>query len=363
MDNWTPKSLLSEFANEKNEFINCLSSNVISIPLKKFWDGFEFSSKRLRDERGVPMLLKLNNWPTTEDFSEILPKHVSDLLEIFPIPEYTSKSGKFNLASRIPDSFVKPDLGPKLYIAYGSSVNSSKGTTNLHFEVPDTVNVLIHVGIPKDGDYDTHRIDALKIIDNSGCDMLTRRRVRDNGELPGALWHVYHASDADKIRDFLNKIAIEKDGVQLAEDFDPIREQTYYLDVTLRERLLKEYGVEAYAIAQCQGDAIFIPSGCPYQVKNLQNCIKAAEDFISAENLAQSLFLTNENSSCIGSSSTTTNSGGSSNEDKFQVKNIIYHTIKDCVSILLKKQVRSSSSLKNPNFNDSDHELTKNSDS
>lgn len=49
---------------------------------------------------------------------------------------------------------------------------------------------------------------ALKAIDDAGCDILTRRRVREKGVFPGALWHIYDASDADSIRDLLNTVSI-----------------------------------------------------------------------------------------------------------------------------------------------------------
>jgi len=49
---------------------------------------------------------------------------------------------------------------------------------------------------------------------------------------------------------------------------DPIHDQQMYLDKTMRKRLLDEYGVEPYAIVQCEGDSVFIPAGAPHQVKN-----------------------------------------------------------------------------------------------
>lgn len=47
---------------------------------------------------------------------------------------------------------------------------------------------------------------AVKAIDEAGCDNITKRRVREVHEIPGALWQIYDAHDADKIRDFLNKV-------------------------------------------------------------------------------------------------------------------------------------------------------------
>lgn len=65
------------------------------------------------------MSLKLKDWPPTEDFAEILPEHFQDLMNNLPLPEYTKRDGKLNLSTRLPDFFVKPDLGPKMYNAYG----------------------------------------------------------------------------------------------------------------------------------------------------------------------------------------------------------------------------------------------------
>ena len=49
---------------------------------------------------------------------------------------------------------------------------------------------------------------------------------------------------------------------------DPIHDQCIYLDLDLRQRLYNEYGVKGWAIAQCVGDAIFIPAGAPHQVRH-----------------------------------------------------------------------------------------------
>ena len=39
------------------------------------------------------------------------------------------------------------------------------------------------------------------------------------------------------------------------------------MDSELRQRLWQEEGVRGWAIAQCVGDAIFIPAGAPHQVQ------------------------------------------------------------------------------------------------
>lgn len=81
-----------------------------------------------------------------------------------------------------------------------------------------------------------------------------------------------------------------------------------------------------YAIVQCLGDAVFVPAGAPHQVRNLQNCIKVAEDFVSPENVSHCFHLTQEFRAL---SDTHTN-----HEDKLQIKNIIYHAVKDSLTVL-----------------------------
>lgn len=40
-------------------------------------------------------------------------------MDNLPLPEYTKRDGRLNLAARLPNFFVRPDLGPKMYNAYG----------------------------------------------------------------------------------------------------------------------------------------------------------------------------------------------------------------------------------------------------
>lgn len=58
----------------------------------------------------------------------------------------------------------------------------------------------------------------------------------------------------------------EEQGQENPPDHDPIHDQSWYLDQTLRKRLYEEYGVQGWAIVQFLGDAVFIPAGAPHQV-------------------------------------------------------------------------------------------------
>lgn len=322
---WRPESFSKDFGDDKNDLVNCATGNLVpNQPMKRFWDGFDHVDRRLKDGNHQPMLLKLKDWPPGEDFAEILPSRYLDLMKNLPLGDYTKRNGKFNLASRLPNIFVKPDLGPKMYNAYGSALHADKGTTNLHLDISDAVNVMVYVGISKNsGEDDEHIRAAFQAVDEAGCDILMRRRAREANELPGAIWHIYAPRDADKIRDLLNKVAIER-GRRLEPNHDPIHDQSWYLDGPLRERLYRDYSVEGYPIAQCRGDAVFIPAGAPHQVRNLHNCIKVAEDFVSPENVSHCFHLTQEFRNLSDTHS--------NHEDKLQIKNIIYHAVKDAVS-------------------------------
>ena len=276
---WHPSAFSAEFGHLKHDIINCKTHKLIpQVPLKWFWDGFESLKSRLLDKQGMPMLLKLKDWPPEDDFAQYFPRRFADLMKWIPLPDYTRREGRFNLAAYMPDFFVCPDLGPKMYIAYGSSLYPEYGSTNLHLDMSDAVNLIVYVGIPGDGNREEHYRAGIRAVDEAGCDLATRQRVRDEGVVVGALWHIFHPRDADKIRDFLNKVALEK-GQKLEPHNDPIHDQSIYLDGRLRQRLFEDYGVVGYAYPQCEGDTIFIPAGAPHQVcvnffKYFEFCIR-----------------------------------------------------------------------------------------
>ena len=57
---WHPDSFSKDFGGVRTDLINCLTGNSVpDQPMKKFWEGFEIPSKRLKDHNGEPMLLKL----------------------------------------------------------------------------------------------------------------------------------------------------------------------------------------------------------------------------------------------------------------------------------------------------------------
>ncbi|MGH0152575.1 UNVERIFIED_CONTAM: hypothetical protein FKN15_023673 [Acipenser sinensis] len=248
-----------------------------------------------------------------------------DLMRNLPLPEYSDPEGKLNLASRLPTFFVRPDLGPRLCCAYGVTASKEHdfGTANLHLEVSDIVSVLVYVGVAK-GNGVLSKTGVLKRLEEEDLDENMKRRLKDSTETPGALWHIYGNKDAEKIKDFLQKTAKEQ-GLEVPQEHDPIRDQNWYLTRKLRQRLFEEHGVQGWTVVQFLGDSVIIPAGAIHQVQNLHSCVQVINDFVSPEHVVHSFHLTQE----LRSSKEEINY-----EDKLQVKNIYYHTVKDAIGSL-----------------------------
>lgn len=326
---WKPKTFANQFGSEINQFEDFITGYRLKMKGKTFWNGFQCLKKRRKKNENT-LLLKLKDWPEDNDIRDVSKQHYDDFFLKLPMSDYTRANSIFNLVKYLPETFVKPELGPKLFSAYGSVLYPKIGTTKLHIDSSDAVNILVHASLPKDTDTVVNVNFKKEIYDatvKAGCDLSTCERVK-KGELPGAIWHIYKASDAISIRRLYNKIQNEK-GVAIDPKTDPIHDQRWYLDSALRRRLFLEYNVVGYTIAQFEEDVIFIPAGSAHQVWNIQDCIKMAEDFVSPEHLKECIKLTNEFRYLYKSHS--------NNEDKLQIKSILYHTIRIVVSELTEK--------------------------
>merc|ERR1711997_1195323 len=176
------------------------------------------SRRTVKGRDGKPAIVRLAAWPPTggEDFISALPIRAADFLQSLPLPIYTASkdSANLNLSASLPEVFMRPDVGPRAIISYGPGMSdgdddessSFNAVVNLTSESCDTLSLLAHAEVPRDLNRDSFRTDVIKLMESSGCDPTSCRRVKDAKELPGILWHVFHPSDADKIKDLLHKI-------------------------------------------------------------------------------------------------------------------------------------------------------------
>lgn len=324
---WKPEYFSKKFGNEKHEMVDCKNGATIKqVDMKHFWNGFDLISTRIPKDHNEKVVLKLKDWPTSDDFANVMTEHFEDLMKAVPMSAYSTRDGKHNLARYLPDFFSKPDLGPKMYSAYSQIYPARQASTNLHLDVSDAVNMMVHVSRPKDYLLASKQYskEAMKhALEEAGADHEDILNIENSDKLPGAIWHIWEANQADSIRKVLKNESVILRKPQ-GEGDDPIHDQNWFIDKELRLKLEAE-GTVGYTIVQYEGDAVFIPAGAPHQVLNILDCIKVALDFVASENLPECVNLTEE----FRALSTK----HQNHEDKLQIKNIMYHTLKNLVPL------------------------------
>ncbi|KAJ1901002.1 Lysine-specific demethylase 3B [Kickxella alabastrina] len=238
-------------------------------------------------------ILKLKDWPPTQDFQQLLPRHFMHFMASLPFREYTQRDGHFNLVNRLPSGVVPPDLGPKMYCAYGSRDDGGGfGTTNLHCDMSDAVNIMAYAS--------KSFLRANKIVvpaiwtpeESSATDNVGASPINDKAKTAAAVWNIFPSASRATLRKFITE--------HKAEDMfisDAIHDQAFFLTRGDRQQLFNKYGAKlgsSYVIHQNPGDAVFVPAGSPHQVCNYANAVKIAMDFVSPERVAECSALTKD---------------------------------------------------------------------
>ncbi|KAL3684206.1 hypothetical protein R1sor_002228 [Riccia sorocarpa] len=331
--------------NRSVKALDCLDWCEVEINIHQFFRGY---SEGRMHRNHWPEMLKLKDWPPSNYFHERLPRHGGEFVRALPFQEYTHpKGGQLNLASKLPPGALKPDLGPKTYIAYGARQELGQGdsVTKLHCDMSDAVNVLTHTSEVKLTKKQESMIRAVRRREGRQPQMKAGPTVGDQGatgtsaprlENPesaaspsnhdrsgeggdvqreptkdtkhedtadegtpygGALWDIFRREDVPKLAEYIRKHYQEfrhHSNKPVTRVQHPIHDQTFYLDERHKQQLKEEYQVEAWTFEQHYGEAVFIPAGCPHQVRNLKSCIKVALDFVSPENVQECIALTEE---------------------------------------------------------------------
>ena len=290
---------------------DCSDGSETKMPVEAFFERLSsaaaFDASALEKRGKNAGLLKLRDWPGDDDFKARAPRHAEAFFSSLPFQEYTNaEDGPLNLSVALPKEWVPPDLGPKTYVAMGRAKERGLGdsVTKLHQDASDAVNVLLHVG--------PATLDA-----SSEEEALCSEEASSSSV--GAVWDVFRREDVPALTEWLRRawdkgsLQVQRQRVELrdsgkdslrkdSEDFiqdsilrdrqnHPIHDQSAYLTSADLETLLHETGVAPWSFEQKLGDAVFVPAGCPHQVRNLRACVKVAEDFVSPESAGECLAL------------------------------------------------------------------------
>ncbi|KAK9167486.1 hypothetical protein Scep_002677 [Stephania cephalantha] len=360
---WEPKVMVRALCENMNlqtssnqsevQAIECLAGCKMKVTLEEFFEGYvegrQFANL-------WPEMLKLKDWPPSAALEDILPRHSEDTINILPFEEYTNpKCGPLNLAVKLPEGVMKPDMGPKTYIAYGFAEELGRGdsVTKLHCDISDAVNILVHTAEVKITKEQHSQIEKLKkkhqVQDKRELSNITSKyqverhsklslkgeKVTEvyndteeetafpgfasdeaNNETGGALWDIFRRQDVPKLTAYLRKHSKEFRHTYCCPVAHPIHDQSFYLTLEHKRKLKEEFGVEPWTFEQKLGrPSLFLPS-----------CTKVALDFVSPQNIDQCLRLTDEFRRLP--------KNHRAREDKLEIKKMIIHAVNHAVKEL-----------------------------
>ncbi|GAB4835812.1 hypothetical protein Ancab_000728 [Ancistrocladus abbreviatus] len=304
--------------------VDCFDWSEVEIELEQFIRGYSEGCMR---ENGRPQMLKLKDWPSPTASEEFLLYQRPEFISLLPLLEFIhSKWGLLNVAAKLPHYSLQNDVGPKIFIAYGTYEELGRGdsVTNLHLNMRDMVYLLVHSSgvklkgsqsmniekmqkVYKESDAKEWPVDAQRGLNDTGPPGLLldghdhgdESRVnldvsndeRKDGQetinlehlsgqtgptasdsCPGAVWDVFHREDGT----------------------NPLFDEVVYLNSLHKRKLKEEFGVQPWSFEQHLGQAVFIPAGCPFQVRNLQSTVQLGLDFLSPESLGVAVKLAEE---------------------------------------------------------------------
>ncbi|XP_015066579.1 lysine-specific demethylase JMJ25 isoform X2 [Solanum pennellii] len=113
----------------------------------------------------------------------------------------------------------------------------------------------------------------------------------------GALWDVFRRQDVPMLIEYLRfhwKKHGDSDHVTDDSVPSPLYDGIVYLNEHHKRKLKELFGIEPWSFEQHLGEAIFVPAGCPFQVRNLQSTVQLGLDFLSPESLGEAVRMAEE---------------------------------------------------------------------
>lgn len=351
MSSWDPVAIwkgvretteeIMEDNNRAVKAVDCVDWSEVYIELGQFIEGY--SEGRLH-ENGWPQMLKLKDWPSPNAAEEFLLYQRPDFISRLPLLEFIhSKLGLLNVAAKLPHYSLQNDAGLKIFISYGmhNELGVGDSVDNLHLNMRDMIYLLVHTSSvhQKGGqqtnieekerttevveakdeairlgntwkenkanlgeDKDTITDDQVSQSTTDGIEktLNSKELNKTNGNSyenanPGAMWDVFRHQDVPKLIEY---IKVRGDLGKIGSITDCRTSFLYdakvYLNGHHKEKLKEEFGVEPWSFEQCVGQAVFIPAGSLYQVRNLQSTVQLGLDFLSPESINQAARFSDE---------------------------------------------------------------------
>ncbi|TKY59355.1 Lysine-specific demethylase JMJ25 [Spatholobus suberectus] len=390
---------ITRYENNKDLLESCLDWWEVEINIRQYFTG---SVKRRPQRNTWHEMLKLKGWLSSHIFKEQFPAHFAEVIDALPVQEYMHPlSGLLNLAANLPHGSAKHDIGPYVYISYGSADKETDSVTKLCYDSYDVVNIMTHTtDVPLSTEQltkirkllkkhktlcqmetiateelqeqkvngmallhaeDTERKGLQSMVDegmnffrrvnrtscistevkkvtsqsidsnisqNGECDFFsdsdsgpalllhatvqtTELSKHDDPKNPfessqrdknkftehlGAQWDVFRRQDVPKLIEYLKR---HYDEFSYTHDYHekmvhPILDQSIFLDSSHKMRLKEEFKIEPWTFHQHVGQAVIIPAGCPYQIRNSKSCVHAVLEFVSPENVTEGIRLIDE---------------------------------------------------------------------
>ncbi|XP_031126026.1 lysine-specific demethylase JMJ25 isoform X1 [Ipomoea triloba] len=139
-----------------------------------------------------------------------------------------------------------------------------------------------------DSDIDDFFHDSLESSNTHGTE--------NSATICGAQWDIFRRQDVPKLLEYLRRHSKEFISAcsYSKQPAHPILDQDFFLDAYHKLKLKEEFDVQPWTFDQHPGEAVIIPAGCPYQIRQLKSCVNIVLNFLSPENAAECIHLSDE---------------------------------------------------------------------